>query len=68
MAQLLMKCTELCYAQDQDAEIILHHGVDHLKEKYQKAEKHILADEKKPDTLTFQQLCVYLNSSKEEDE
>ena len=68
MAQLLMRCTELCYNQDQDAEIILHHAMDHLKRRYQKAEKHILADEKSPDTLTFQQLCVYLNSSKEEDE
>ena len=62
MAQLLMRCTELCYNQDQDAEIILHHAMDLLKRRYQKAEKHILADGKSPDTLTFQQLCVYLNS------
>ena len=68
MAQLLMRCTELCYCKDQDAEIILHHGIDHLKEKYQKAEKRILEDEKSPDNLTFQQLCVYFNSSKEENE
>ena len=63
MAQLLMKCTELCYRSDADAEILLHRGVEKLKKKYQYAEKTMVNDEKKPENLTFQQLCVYLDAA-----
>ena len=66
MALLLMKCTELCYREDQDAEIILHRGVETLKKQYQKAENAIFADEKRPENLTFQELRVYLKQVEDE--
>ena len=55
-----MKCTELCYRTDQDAEILLHQGVEQMKNIYQKAEKTIFEDKKSPESLTFQELRVYL--------
>ena len=66
MSRVLMKCTELCYRTDEDAEIILHQGVTRLKKRYQSAEKTVFRDEKRPESLTFQQLCVYLSSVEEE--
>ena len=68
MASLLMKCTELCYRQNQDAEILLHRAVDRMKGKYQRAENMIFMDEKSPESLTFQQLRVYLEAVERESE
>ena len=65
MSSLLMKCTELCYRTDRDAEILLHRGVDRLKQAFQRAEASALQNEKSPETLTNQQLCVYLNTDEE---
>ena len=62
MAALLLKCTELCYRADRDAEILLHHEVDRVKYRFQAAEKAVFADEKSPESLTNQQLCVYLEA------
>ncbi len=66
MSALLRKCTELCYRTDQDAEILLHQGVEQMKNIYQKAEKTIFEDKKSPESLTLQELCVYLNSAEKE--
>ncbi|MBQ9211954.1 MAG: MazG family protein [Clostridia bacterium] len=60
MSQLLMKCTELCYRTDQDAEILLHRGVERMKQRYQKAEKRIYQDQKEPEHLTLEQLNKYM--------
>ena len=68
MALLLLKCTELCYRTDRDAEILLHHEVDQLKRRFHLAEKAVFADEKVPEGLTNQQLCVYLDAAKRESE
>ncbi len=62
MGELLMKCAELCYRTDQDAEILLHRTVERIKNDYQNAESAIYKDEKNPESLTFQELCVYLNT------
>ena len=66
MAVLLRKCTELCYREDQDAEILLHGSTVRMKNMYQAAEKKMLQDKKSPESLTFQQLCVYLDSVEED--
>ncbi|MBQ6507739.1 MAG: MazG family protein [Clostridia bacterium] len=63
LASLLLKCTELCYRKDMDAEILLHHEVDQLKRQFQAAEKAVLADRKLPESLTNQQLRVYLEAA-----
>ena len=62
MSRLLKACTELCFRQNQDAEILLHEEVERFRKRFQTAEKNILREEKSPENLTFQQLCVYLNS------
>ena len=66
MSRILLKCTELCFRKEEDAEIILHQGVNRLKKRYQSAEIAVFHDEKRPESLTFQQLCVYLSSVEEE--
>ena len=63
LASLLLKSTELCYRKDMDAEILLHHEVDQLKRQFQAAEKAVLADRKLPESLTNQQLRVYLEAA-----
>jgi len=65
MGKLLIYCMELCRLADVDGEVLLHEEVNRLKEKYQKAEKIILKDKKAPESLTFQQLGVYLNKVEE---
>ena len=66
MTALLMKCTELCYQMNLDAEILLHHGTDHLKHAWQIAEKNIINDGLNPDDLKSQQLRIYLEKAEKE--
>ena len=66
MTALLLKCTELCYQMNQDAEILLHHGTDLLKQKWQKAEKKMIQEELNPENLTYQQLRLYLEQAEKE--
>lgn len=61
LGDLLMKCTELCYRTGADAEIILHETVDRFKNCFLKAENRIFMDGKAPESLTNEELCVYLN-------
>ena len=63
MASLLLACTELCRLSDRDAEILLHRAADRLKKRYQAAENKIFHDQKVPESLTKQELCVYLSSA-----
>ena len=51
-----------------DAEILLHHEVDQLKRQFQAAEKAVLADRELPESLTNQQLRVYLEAAAGENE
>lgn len=60
MSCLLLKCTELCYREDQDAEILLHQGVEKLKHRYRKAEEQILHEGRNPEALTIQELMSYI--------
>ena len=60
MSRLLRKCTELCYREDQDAEILLHQGVEDLKRRYREAERRIIGDGKNPEDLTVSQLKDYM--------
>ncbi|MBR2823523.1 MAG: MazG family protein [Clostridia bacterium] len=60
MTELLLRCTELCRVSDQDAEILLHGGVDDLKRRAQAAEKAILREGKKPEDLSSAELLRYL--------
>ena len=62
MASLLMKCTELCFRTDRDAEILLHRAVDRMKKRVQAAEKMLIKEGKSPESLTNKELCVYLQS------
>ena len=52
MSLLLMKCTELCYRTDQDAEILLHQGVEHMKRRVQKLEKELEAQGRTLESLS----------------
>ena len=62
---LLLKCTELCYRENLDAEILLHGITDRLKRVYQEMENRIFLDKKNPENLTNQQLRVYLKHDEE---
>ena len=66
MSQLLMKCTELCFQTDQDAEIQLHQGVDQLKKQYQRAEKIMMREGAEPERLSLEQIKAYMNRAEEE--
>ena len=61
MSRMLMKCTELCRLSEEDAEILLHTGMDRFKKQYQDAEKLMLLDRQNPEELTYRQICEYLN-------
>ena len=65
-ADLLLECTELCFLSGFDPEVLLHRRAEELAKLYQKSEKLIIHDEKSPESLTFQQLCVYFNSVRDE--
>ena len=67
MSRLLMKCTELCRVSEEDAEILLHTGMDRFKKQYQNAEKLMLHDRQKPEELTWLQICEFLNRADSED-
>ena len=64
IGELLIACMELCRLFDADGEIILHKAVNKAKERYQRAEKLILSDGKKPEKLTSDELDNYLESVK----
>lgn len=64
MARLLLLCTELCFREDQDAEILLHQEVEQMRETIQLVEKKIQAEGKSPERMTPEQLCVYLQNDK----
>ena len=66
MGELLMKCTQLCQLCGTDSETLLHRTVDSFKKSFRKVENAIFLDGKSPESLTFEQLCVYLNYVKEE--
>ena len=66
MSQLLLKCTELCYREDCDAEILLHRGADSLKNRFQEAEKKLEQKKCPSEGLTNHQQSVYLHLVKGE--
>ena len=66
MGILLLQCSELCRIFNTDGELILHETVDKIKKVFKHAEMSGLINEKSPECLTFQQLCVYLRQVKGE--
>ena len=66
MGILLLQCSELCRIFNTDGELILHETVDKIKKVFKHAEMSGLINEKSPECLTFQQLCVYFNSVRDE--
>ena len=60
LGTLLLLCTELCFAENADGELILHKSVDRLKKRLKTAEKSIIRDGKSLERLTFRELGVYL--------
>ena len=63
MGKLLFLCTHLCHRSDQDAEIILHRAVDHFKKCFSRLENDVAAQGKALDSLTFDEICIYLNKA-----
>ena len=66
MADLLLRCTELCRLRDRDAEILLHRGADRLKAAVQRAEKAILAEGKRPENLSGDELLRRISEAYDE--
>ena len=64
MGELLFECMELCRLYEKDGEIILHKAVNDVKKRYQKAEKIILSDGRKPEELSADELEKYFQSVK----
>ena len=65
MGKLLFLCTHLCHRSEQDAEIILHQAVNRFKDAFSRMEKDIISRGKAPDSLTFDEICLYLNKAEE---
>jgi len=63
---LLMICVLLCYQNGVDAEIALHEFSSLIRNKYKEIKKLHFKHEKSPESLTIQELCVYLLSVEEE--
>lgn len=66
MGKLLFLCTYLCHVGNFDAEIVLHKTVDRFKKSFAALENNGFFKEKSPESLTFSELCVYLNHVEEE--
>ena len=66
MGKLLFLCTYLCHLNGQDSEIILHKTVNRFKKCFETLENNGFFKEKSPESLTFSELCVYLNHVEEE--
>ena len=64
MGVLLRKCAELCFRTDQDAEILLRASTEKMKKEWQNAEKAMIQEKKSPESLTIQQLYVYLEQAR----
>ena len=60
LGHLLFLCSELCYCRGMDGEIVLHRTVNRMREKLILAEQRITHDGKSLESLTFDELCVYL--------
>ena len=60
LGRLLFLCTELCSHYDLDGELLLRQAADRLKRILPCAEKQIINDGKSLESLTFDELGVYL--------
>ena len=63
MGKLLFLCTHLCHRSDRDAEIILHQAVDRFKDAFSGMEIDMKSRGKALETLTFDEICIYLNKA-----
>ena len=63
MGKLLFLCTHLCHRSDRDAEIILHQAVDRFKSAFSRMENDVKSAGKALETLTFEEICLYLNKA-----
>ena len=61
LEELLLLCSELCFSLRQDGELLLHHAVDHMKSRIMEAEKKAVSQRKTIESLTFNELGVYLS-------
>ena len=66
MGRLLFLCAELCSSLNLDGELLLHNTVTNLKNNIQRSGKRIMADGKSDESLTFDNLGVYLSHVKGE--
>lgn len=63
MGKLLFLCTHLCHRSERDAEIILHRSVDLFKDAFSRMEINVVSQGKALDSLTFDEICIYLNKA-----
>ncbi len=66
LGRLLMLCSELCFTEGQDGELLLHQAADRLKNNLRSVEKAIVNDGKSLEHLTFEELGVYLKYVEDE--
>ena len=59
MGLLLMKCTELCFRNDSDAETILHQCVKRIIQRFQQTEKELHSKGKTLESLSLEELNHY---------
>ena len=60
LGHILLLCSELCFINNADSEMLLHQAVDHFKSRLKTAEERIKKDGKNIESLTFEELGVYL--------
>ena len=61
IGQILFLYAELCFSLGLDGELLLHNTVTKAKQRIQIVEKELASHGKSIDSLTFPELCVYLN-------
>jgi len=58
---LLLLCAELCFRENRDGELLLHHAAGRLGERIRETETSLKKEGKAIECLTFRELGVYLN-------
>ena len=65
MANLLIRCTELCYRTDCDAEILLHQGTLRMVRRFQKAEINLRKKGLRIEDMSSAELMTILNENED---
>ena len=61
ISDLLFTCVELCSDAGEDPEILLHHASERYKTRFRRVENFVKNSGKALESLTFEELGVYLN-------